>query len=115
MSSGADSPCIDVCKLDASGRVCIGCFRTLEEIGAWSRLTSAQRAQVVRGLPARRERFEAAAGWSRARCANCGAEFSCGAKNGTQPCWCTRYPPVTPSGAGATCLCPACLGAAGMT
>ena len=36
--AGADvpSPCISVCALDARGQLCAGCFRTLDEIAAWS-------------------------------------------------------------------------------
>ena len=30
------SPCISVCVMDADGSVCLGCFRTLDEIAAWS-------------------------------------------------------------------------------
>ena len=32
------SPCISVCVLDADGALCLGCFRTLDEIAAWSLL-----------------------------------------------------------------------------
>jgi len=31
-----ESPCIRVCTLDATGELCLGCFRTLEEIGSWA-------------------------------------------------------------------------------
>jgi uncharacterized protein len=51
------SPCVSVCKMDAAGSLCTGCFRTLDEIGAWSRMAGpakravwaliAQRAQSV--------------------------------------------------------------------
>jgi predicted Fe-S protein YdhL (DUF1289 family) len=47
------SPCIGVCKLDAHG-VCIGCFRRIEEIAAWTRMTELQRRQVVAALAKRR-------------------------------------------------------------
>lgn len=32
------SPCVDVCAMDAAGRFCHGCQRTIEEITAWSTL-----------------------------------------------------------------------------
>ncbi len=32
------SPCINVCEMDARSGLCKGCFRTIEEITAWSRL-----------------------------------------------------------------------------
>jgi predicted Fe-S protein YdhL (DUF1289 family) len=34
----APSPCISVCRMDAASGLCEGCFRTLDEIAAWSRL-----------------------------------------------------------------------------
>jgi uncharacterized protein (TIGR00290 family) len=42
-------------------------------------------------------------------CARCGATFECGMKAGVERCWCADSPPVAPSAAFATCLCPACL------
>jgi predicted Fe-S protein YdhL (DUF1289 family) len=49
------SPCIGVCALDDTTSICIGCGRTLAEVAAWSRLTNAQRREVVTRLPARLE------------------------------------------------------------
>lgn len=31
------SPCVKICKLDAMGRYCIGCGRTLEQIASWGK------------------------------------------------------------------------------
>jgi predicted Fe-S protein YdhL (DUF1289 family) len=42
------SPCTGVCQLDASGRVCRGCGRTLEEIAAWPALATPGRLAVLR-------------------------------------------------------------------
>jgi predicted Fe-S protein YdhL (DUF1289 family) len=39
--------------LEGAG-VCIGCFRTLDEIGEWSRLDDAGKRAVLAALPARR-------------------------------------------------------------
>jgi uncharacterized protein len=41
------SPCIDVCRLDAAG-LCIGCRRTIGEIGEWPRADEARRREIVR-------------------------------------------------------------------
>ncbi len=30
------SPCISVCTMDAETGLCIGCYRTLDEIAGWS-------------------------------------------------------------------------------
>jgi predicted Fe-S protein YdhL (DUF1289 family) len=52
------SPCNKVCVLDPASQLCIGCFRTIDEIAGWGALDDAQRAAIVAELPARRERFE---------------------------------------------------------
>ena len=44
-----ESPCIDVCEMDARSGLCKGCFRTIEEITAWSRLDDdGKRAVLLR-------------------------------------------------------------------
>lgn len=115
--SQIESPCIKVCTLDASGQVCIGCLRNLDEIGFWGEMSNAERAEVLARIAERRAQFTAtngiAATWI--SCERCGARFSCGASDASHPCWCTRYPAVKPSGGNATCLCPACLAAAAAT
>jgi len=40
------SPCIGICLVDEKG-TCIGCHRTLDEIGIWSRASDAQKRQVL--------------------------------------------------------------------
>ncbi|HEX4333102.1 MAG TPA: DUF1289 domain-containing protein [Usitatibacter sp.] len=114
-----DSPCNNVCTLDAATQACIGCGRTLEEIERWIEFTHERRMAIVAELPARRARIESqrvseaanrAAEWPRTRCSRCGAGFACGASDCSTPCWCASYPPVDPV-AGATCLCPSCLAA----
>ncbi|MBL8265391.1 DUF1289 domain-containing protein [Steroidobacter sp.] len=48
------SPCIKVCVLDAQ-QVCVGCGRTLDEIGQWSRLTEEQQRLVCDRARQRRQ------------------------------------------------------------
>ncbi len=43
------SPCIGVCELNAAN-VCTGCHRSLSEIGAWSSMSDAARAQIMARL-----------------------------------------------------------------
>jgi predicted Fe-S protein YdhL (DUF1289 family) len=51
------SPCNKVCTMDAEGRFCVGCHRTLEEIAQWGAMTNEQRRAVLARLEARaRER-----------------------------------------------------------
>jgi predicted Fe-S protein YdhL (DUF1289 family) len=49
------SPCNSICTIDAKLGVCIGCYRTLDEIASWMRLSDDRKREVVRSLPARRE------------------------------------------------------------
>jgi len=45
-----ESPCNRICTLDpASGR-CLGCGRSLDEITRWTRMSEAERAQVIAKL-----------------------------------------------------------------
>ena len=48
------SPCISVCVLDANGVHCLGCFRMLDEIAAWSLLDADAKRRVLAALPQRR-------------------------------------------------------------
>ena len=41
------SPCISVCTLDPSRSYCIGCLRTVKEIGAWRTMSEAEKRTVV--------------------------------------------------------------------
>ncbi|SFH76505.1 DUF1289 domain-containing protein [Albimonas pacifica] len=50
-----ESPCVNVCVLHPAAKICVGCFRTGEEIAAWSRMTSERRREIMAGL-AERER-----------------------------------------------------------
>jgi hypothetical protein len=53
-SDAVPSPCISVCTLDAAGTVCLGCYRTCDEIALWSVLDADARRVVLAALPARR-------------------------------------------------------------
>ena len=52
------SPCIKVCQMDPVRGVCIGCCRTLEEIGRWSGMAESEREQVMRALGERRKKLD---------------------------------------------------------
>jgi uncharacterized protein len=53
-ASGVASPCISVCEMLPASGLCAGCFRTLDEIAAWSVLDEAGKRAVLAALPARR-------------------------------------------------------------
>ncbi|GKS98524.1 DUF1289 domain-containing protein [Acidovorax sp. SUPP3434] len=56
-TDGVPSPCISVCRLSADGTSCDGCFRTLDEIRAWSGADDAERRAIWARL-AQRAGFE---------------------------------------------------------
>ena len=47
------TPCIKVCIVDGASGLCLGCWRTLSEIGGWSGLSDADRARIMAELPGR--------------------------------------------------------------
>jgi predicted Fe-S protein YdhL (DUF1289 family) len=54
------TPCVKVCIVDGASSLCLGCYRTLAEIGGWSGFTDERRAEIMADLPARRDRIEPA-------------------------------------------------------
>lgn len=54
------TPCVQVCVVDGASSLCLGCYRTLQEIGGWSRLSDAQRAAIIADLPSRKDRIDPA-------------------------------------------------------
>jgi uncharacterized protein len=55
-----ETPCIKMCTVDAASRTCVGCARTLDEIGRWLVMSPEERAHVMRELPARRAKLNEA-------------------------------------------------------
>lgn len=53
MTAAIVSPCTKVCVIDRTSRLCIGCLRSIDEIGAWSRMTPAARDAVMADLDGR--------------------------------------------------------------
>lgn len=49
------TPCIKVCAVDGESGLCLGCFRSLQEITAWARYTDDERAIILDQLSARRQ------------------------------------------------------------
>jgi predicted Fe-S protein YdhL (DUF1289 family) len=54
------TPCIQVCTVDGPTGLCLGCFRTLPEIGRWSKMTEDERDLVMADLASRRSRIDPA-------------------------------------------------------
>ena len=52
------TPCVKVCIVDGESGLCLGCYRTLEEIAAWAALPPERREAVMSELPSRRGRID---------------------------------------------------------
>ena len=48
-----ESPCVKVCVIEPKSRLCTGCLRSIDEIGAWSRMTPEARSEIMAELPDR--------------------------------------------------------------
>jgi hypothetical protein len=48
-----DSPCVKICTLDARSGLCLGCGRTISEIGQWAKMSAEERRRVMAELPLR--------------------------------------------------------------
>lgn len=48
-----ESPCVKLCVVHPEARLCVGCFRSIDEIGSWSRMSSDERSAIMAELPAR--------------------------------------------------------------
>ena len=51
------TPCIDICVLHRREGICIGCFRTADEIARWTSMTDDERDRLMTELPSRANRL----------------------------------------------------------
>ncbi|QGM47539.1 DUF1289 domain-containing protein [Methylocystis heyeri] len=51
------SPCIGVCQIEPSSGLCLGCARSLQEIGRWRDASELERKRISAELPARKARL----------------------------------------------------------
>jgi predicted Fe-S protein YdhL (DUF1289 family) len=65
-----ESPCVKICVIHPSERLCTGCHRTIEEISAWSRLPKIERDKIINELPERASKLKKRRGGRAARIAN---------------------------------------------
>ncbi|MBT8409758.1 MAG: DUF1289 domain-containing protein [Alphaproteobacteria bacterium] len=73
--SEIESPCVNICVVHPETRLCAGCYRSIDEISAWSRLTPEARAEVMAELPSRAGEFHKRRGGRAARLARGGAKL----------------------------------------
>ena len=52
------TPCVQVCIVDGPSGLCLGCFRSLQEIGGWSRMSDEERAKIMGELDGRRGKID---------------------------------------------------------
>ena len=65
-----ESPCVKICVIHPSERLCTGCHRTIEEISTWSRLPQIERDKIINELPERASKLKKRRGGRAARIAN---------------------------------------------
>ena len=63
------SPCIKICVIHPETRLCTGCLRSIDEIGAWSRMSAAERSDIMAALPDRAPELKIRRGGRAARLA----------------------------------------------
>jgi len=49
------SPCTKTCEVDRAAGICKGCFRTLGEIGAWTKASIEEKRKIVENAKHRKE------------------------------------------------------------
>ncbi|XBQ16251.1 MAG: DUF1289 domain-containing protein [Oceanicaulis sp.] len=54
------SPCKKICLVDPGERICVGCFRTLDELGRWTLMSKEERLAVKAELKGREAAYRAA-------------------------------------------------------
>jgi predicted Fe-S protein YdhL (DUF1289 family) len=52
------SPCINVCRIDAAGDLCVGCLRTLDEIVAWADAGAEEKRAILARVAQRRTQIK---------------------------------------------------------
>jgi len=51
------TPCVGVCLLDVHSYLCMGCWRNMQEIGAWSDMDEEEKQQVLRNIQLRKSQL----------------------------------------------------------
>ena len=62
-----ESPCVQICVVHPETRICTGCYRTIDEITDWSRMTPEARSTIIDDLPARADQLKVPRGGRAAR------------------------------------------------
>tara|TARA_R110000868_G_scaffold108842_3_gene296797 strand:- start:24591 stop:24830 length:240 start_codon:yes stop_codon:yes gene_type:complete len=51
------TPCVKVCFVDPAEGICVGCFRTMDELGRWTKYSDAEREAILAALPERETHY----------------------------------------------------------
>ena len=62
-----ESPCVQICVVHPTERICTGCYRTIDEITRWSKMDGSERAEIMENLPTRKPRLSKRRGGRAAR------------------------------------------------
>ena len=54
VAPGVASPCTNVCRMDEESGLCLGCWRSIDEIAGWSRADDAARREILARVGQRR-------------------------------------------------------------
>jgi len=52
------SPCINVCRMDAATALCVGCYRTLDEIALWGKASDDMKLDILAAIDRRRAEYD---------------------------------------------------------
>ncbi|MDX1302252.1 DUF1289 domain-containing protein [Photobacterium sp.] len=95
------TPCIAKCKNNEG--ICIGCFRTMAEIGEWRHMSDKQHSSKIDQIKGIRSTHS---------CSQCGKPAYCDISAGKSTCWCFELSKRNTSAIKpGTCLCRTCLSA----
>ena len=53
-----ESPCIKICVIHPTEKLCTGCLRSLQEIATWSQMSAEERRSIIEMLPSRAPRLK---------------------------------------------------------
>lgn len=56
---GVSSPCVEVCELDYTNKICRGCLRTLDEIAAWGYSNDDEKQRILQNIEERKKHGKA--------------------------------------------------------
>ena len=61
------SPCVKVCLIHPTVKICTGCYRTIDEISRWTKMSVKERKNVITELPSRAHKLSKRRGGRKSR------------------------------------------------